>query len=151
MPIWPWKANIRPKACRRHPPRARRAARLRFATTYGSGANGASAAESATGPAPGPAAAVRRREGLVQVDVHRVDAEIAGTHLADDGVEVGAVAIEERAGRVDRVGDRDHVGLEQAAGVGVGDHDRGDVGREMLLDRLEIDRPSARAGMFSTR
>src|SRR3712207_7284910 len=33
------------------------------------------------------AAAVRCVEGLVQVDVHRVDAEIARAHLADDGVE----------------------------------------------------------------
>src|SRR3712207_7949682 len=45
-------------------------------------------------PRTGAAAAMRRREGLVQVDVHGVDAEIARPHLADDGVEVRAVAIE---------------------------------------------------------
>ena len=53
------------------------------------------------------AAAMRRREGLVQVDVHGVDAEIAGPHLADDGVEVGAVAVEIGAGLVHRLGDLD--------------------------------------------
>jgi hypothetical protein len=35
---------------------------------------------------------MRRRERLVQVDVHRIDAEVARPHLADDGVEVRAVA-----------------------------------------------------------
>ena len=75
----------------------------------------------------------------MQVDVHRVDAEVAGADLADDGVEVGAVAIDEAARGVDRVGDRLHLGLEQAAGVGVGDHHRGDVGPEAGLQRGEID------------
>ena len=36
----------------------------------------------------------------MQVDVHGVDAEVAGAHLADDGVEVGAVAVEVGAGLV---------------------------------------------------
>src|SRR3712207_8870547 len=39
------------------------------------------------------ATAMRRRESLVQVDVHGIDAEIARLRLADDGVEVRAVAI----------------------------------------------------------
>ena len=91
-------------------------------------------------PGARAAAAMRRREGLVQVDVHGVDAEIAGPHLADDGVEVGAVGIEVGAGRVHRLGDRHHVALEQPAGVGVGQHDGGDVGRELLLHLLRIDR-----------
>ena len=43
------------------------------------------------------AAAVRGREGLVEVDVHRVDAEVARANLADDRVEIGAVAIDEGA------------------------------------------------------
>ena len=44
----------------------------------------------------GTAAAVRGGEGLVQVDVHGVDAEVAGADPADDGVEVGPVAVEDR-------------------------------------------------------
>ena len=32
-----------------------------------------------------------------------------------------------------------HVALEQAAGVGVREHDRGDVGAELRLQRREID------------
>ena len=62
-----------------------------------------------------------------------------GTHLADDRVEVGAVAIDESAGSMDGVADRLHVGLEQAAGVGIGDHHRRDVGAEAGLQRLQVD------------
>ena len=46
----------------------------------------------------------------MQVDVHRIDAEIARAHAADDGVEVRAVAIEVAAGRMDQVGDLLDVG-----------------------------------------
>ena len=69
----------------------------------------------------------------MQVDVHGVDAEVARLHLADDGVEVGAVGVEERAGRVNGSGDRDDVALEEAAGIGVGEHERGDVLRALLF------------------
>src|SRR5206468_6385933 len=43
-------------------------------------------------PGAWTAAAVWGRERLVQVDMHGVDAEIAGPRLADDGVEIRAVA-----------------------------------------------------------
>ena len=91
------------------------------------------------GAAAGTAAAMGRREGLVQVDVHGVDAEVGGTDPADDGVEVGAVAVEESAGRMDGFGDLDDIALEQPAGVGVGQHDRGDVVAQLRLQRVEID------------
>ena len=71
----------------------------------------------------------------MQVDVHGVDAEIARPRLADDGVEVGAVAVEIRARLMQRRGDLDDLALEQAAGVGVGQHDRGDVGAERRAHR----------------
>ena len=48
-------------------------------------------------------------------------------------------AVEEGAGGVHRLGDGDDVALEQAAGVGVGQHDRRDVGRQALLHLLRID------------
>ena len=54
-----------------------------------------------TGPAPGPAAAVRRRERLVQVDVHDVEAHVAGPARPEDRVEVRAVAVDEPARVVD--------------------------------------------------
>ncbi len=81
----------------------------------------------------GAAAAVRRREGLVQVRVDDVDAHVAGAGDADEGVEVGAVAVEIRAFRVEDVGHARDLGLEHAEGVRNGDHQRGDVfGRPRL-------------------
>ena len=97
--------------------------------TKGTGAIGRELLREDHRAGPGAAAAMGRREGLVEVDVHGVDAEIARLHLADDGVEVGAVGIEIGAGFVHRLGDGDHVALEQPAGVGVGEHDRRDVRR----------------------
>ncbi len=142
MPIWPWKAVRRPKGFSLAAVSGFRFDELRLAVLEadqrqrregreGGGEDDRTGARTA--------AAVRRREGLVQIDVHGVDAEVAGAHLADDGVEVRAVGIEERAGLVDRVGDRDDVALEQAAGVRVGEHQRGDLVREQRLDDLRID------------
>ncbi len=68
----------------------------------------------------------------MQIDVHGVDAEIARTHHAHDGVEIGAVAVEVGARLVHGCGDVDDLGLEQAAGVGVGQHDGGNIGTERL-------------------
>ena len=75
----------------------------------------------------------------MQVDVHRIDAEIARAHPADDRVEIRAVAIDVTARRVHRVRDRLHVALEQAAGVGIGDHHPGDVRPQPRLERLQVD------------
>ncbi len=87
----------------------------------------------------GTAAAMGRREGLVEVDVHGVDAEVARAHDAHDGVEVGAVAVEIGARLVHRLRDVDDLRFEQAARVGVGQHDRRHVGTERSLDRGGID------------
>ena len=89
----------------------------------------------------GAAAAMRGRERLVQVDVHGVDAEVARTRLADDGVEIRAVAIEIGARLVNGVGDADDLALEQSASVGIGQHDRRDVGRERRAHRFDADDP----------
>ena len=62
-----------------------------------------------------------------------------GPHPADDGVEVGPVAVEVGARRVGQPGDLDDVALEQAAGVGVGDHHRRHVGAELGREVGEID------------
>jgi hypothetical protein len=37
----------------------------------------------------------------VQVDVHDVEAHVAGQHLAEDRVQVGAVVVQQAAGLVD--------------------------------------------------
>ena len=73
------------------------------------------------------ASAVWGRESLVQVEVHHVGAEITGTHLADQSVHVGAVHVEQRALGVQQVGDLVDLLLEDAQGVGIGEHERGNV------------------------
>ena len=70
--------------------------------------------------------------------MHRIDAEIAGTDLADDGIEIRAVAIDVTASGMDRIGNRLHVRLEQAAGIGIGDHHTGDIRPQPRLQRFEI-------------
>ena len=75
----------------------------------------------------GSAAAVRRGERLVQVDVHDVDARFAGAHLAEQGVQVGAVHVDEAARFVHDIRDLAELLLEQAERGRVGDHDGGDV------------------------
>lgn len=85
------------------------------------------------------AAAMRRREGLVEVDVHRIDAKVSGADAADDGVEVGTVAIDVGTRRMRGFGNGDHVRLEQAARIGVGDHHRRHVRAQPRLQRREID------------
>src|SRR3546814_20951716 len=70
--------------------------------------------------------------------VHRIDAEVAGAHAADDRVEVRAVAIDIAARGMDRVRNRLHLALEQPAGVRVGDHHPRDVGAEARFQGFEI-------------
>ncbi len=85
------------------------------------------------------AAAVRGGEGLVQIEVHDVDAEVAGAGLADERVHVGAVHVEQRALGVEDVGDLVDVGFEDADGAGVGEHKGGGILVDHALQLCEID------------
>ena len=96
-------------------------------------------------PRARPAAAMGGRESLVQIEMHGVDAKIAGPDLADDGVEIGPVAIEVGADFVHRTGDLQDLVLEQPAGAGIGQHDAGDIFAELALHRREVD-PAAGIG-----
>ena len=89
-------------------------------------------------PRPRTAAAVRRGECLVQIEVHAVDAQIPRPDPPDNGVEVGPIAVDIAAGGVDGIRHVLHVALEQAAGVGIGDHDGGDVVVDPVLERRQI-------------
>ena len=77
------------------------------------------------------AAAVRRREGLVQVEVHHVDAEIARPGDADERVHVGAVHVDHA--RPSRAGCRPPARMfssKTPSVFGIGDHD----GRDVFVD-----------------
>ncbi len=75
----------------------------------------------------------------MQVDVHGVHAQIAGPDLAGDGVEVGAVAVEIGACRMHGIGNLLHFTFKQAAGVGIGQHDRRHIRAELGLQGFGID------------
>ena len=77
------------------------------------------------GPRPSPT--VRGGERLVQVHVHDVEAHVARPDDAQDGVEVGAVVVEQPPDAVDGGGDLGDVLLEESEGVRIGQHDAGDV------------------------
>ena len=85
----------------------------------------------------GAAAAVGDAEGLVQVQVADVGAELAGLGHADQGVEVGAVEVHLAAVVVDQVADLADAGLEHAVGRGVGDHQAGE-GRRAWSTTLDL-------------
>ncbi len=82
----------------------------------------------------GAAAAVRDAEGLVQVQVRDVAAELARLGQPDEGVEVGAVDVDLAAGGVDGVADLADVGVVHTVGGRVGDHDRG----QRVLVQLDL-------------
>ncbi len=78
------------------------------------------------GPTPGPPAAVGDAEGLVEVEVADVGAELAGVDYADLGVEVGTVEVDLAAVGVDDLADLANLFFEDAVGGGIGDHDAGE-------------------------
>jgi hypothetical protein len=90
------------------------------------------------GAGAGAAAAVRGGEGLVEVVVHHVHAEVARLRDADEGVHVRPIHVQQGAGVVDHLGDLDDLRLEPADGARVGEHQRRDVGSERGLERREI-------------
>jgi hypothetical protein len=70
----------------------------------------------------------------VEIDMHRIDAEIARTRFAHDRVKIRPVAIEISPGLMHQSGNFGGILLEQSAGVGIGQHDRGDIRPKPVLD-----------------
>jgi hypothetical protein len=77
---------------------------------------------------------MRRGEGLVQIDMHCIDAEIAWAYFAGNRVEIRAVAIEIGSCVVQGFGDFGDLWLEQPARIRVGQHHRGDIRPKRLAD-----------------
>ena len=88
---------------------------------------------------PRTAAAVRLREGLVQVDVDDVEAHVARPRDAHDRVQVGAVVVERRAGVVHDAGDLLDALVEEAERVRVGEHQAGDVLVRLGAQVVDVD------------
>ena len=82
---------------------------------------------------------MRRGERLVQVEVHDVHAEIAGTRFADERVHVGAVHVEQATLGVKNFGDVVDLVFEYAQRVRVGEHQRGDVVIHLGFEGRDVD------------
>ena len=77
--------------------------RVALARTTGVGWNGSRMLRERHRARAGAAAAVRRGERLVQVELHHVDAHVARARAAQDGVHVRAVAVHQAAPLVDQL------------------------------------------------
>ena len=70
---------------------------------------------------------MRRRERLVQIQVHHVHAEVARPRLAHQRVHVRAVHVQQRALRMQDVRDLVNLALEHADGRRIRQHQRRDI------------------------
>ena len=57
---------------------------------------------------------MRRRKGLVQIHMDDIEIHIAGSHLAENGVQIGTVVIKQAAGIVNLVGNILDMAFENA-------------------------------------
>src|ERR671919_794396 len=113
MPKLPWKPWMRPMESRR-------------SIAHGEGARARSPATVGCG------------EGLVQIQVHDVEAHVARPNDADDRVEVGPVVVKKPADLVYRRGYPYDVALEEAEGVGIREHETCDVLVEHVDQGLDV-------------
>ncbi|VBB40558.1 hypothetical protein TRIP_E300085 [uncultured Spirochaetota bacterium] len=76
---------------------------------------------------PGASPSVGRGKGFMQVEVHNIDAALAGLEDPGEGVHVGPVPVHQAAGLVYHGGYLRDIPLKEAEGVGVGDHYPGHI------------------------
>ncbi len=74
----------------------------------------------------------------MQVHVDDVETHVAGAHLAQDGVQVGAVVIEQAARLVDCCGDLADIAVEHAYGARIGEHDAGGLGADRFAQGGDV-------------
>ena len=86
----------------------------------------------------GATATVRCRERLVQVEVHDVEAEIAEARAAEEGVLVGAVAVEQRAVIVQHRRDLLDLPVEEAKRGWEREHHRRHAVVQRLSEEVEV-------------
>jgi len=81
---------------------------------------------------------VRGRECFVKIEVDDIKAHVAWSGYAKQGVHVGAVHVKEAAVFVDHVGYGNNLFFKQADGVGVGEHQCGNIPVEFFLEVVEV-------------
>ena len=71
--------------------------------------------------------------------MHDVETDVARTDAAEDGVEVGAVAVSQPAGLAHEAADLRSVRVEEPEGVRTGEHDPGQLVVEVQPELVEVD------------
>ena len=87
------------------------------------------------------ASAVRSGEGLVEIEVHYVEAHIARTHGAQQRVHIGSVIVEEASAAVYKFCNLRYFALEESERVRIGHHNAGYFRSEEWFEGLYIDQP----------
>ncbi len=113
---------------------------------HGCGEEGSQLLFAADGTAARTAAAVRRAEGLVQVEMNYVEAHVSGTHHSHNRVEVCAVVIAQTARLVHYFGDFQNIFVKQAQSVGVCKHKSRRVVADKRFQSLNVHSALAVAG-----
>ena len=75
----------------------------------------------------------------MQVHVDDVEPHVTRPHLAQNGIEVGAVVVQQATGLMHDVGNLLDAPFEHAEGAGIGQHDAGGLRSHRRLQRLDID------------
>ena len=75
----------------------------------------------------------------MQVHVDDVKTHIAGTHLAEDGIQIGAIVVQQTTCLVDEGGNFLDLALEHTQRGRVGQHNAGGLRSNSLSQRLHID------------
>ena len=88
--------------------------------------------------AAGTTTAMRRREGLMEVDVHHVEAHITRTTGTEHGVQVRAVVVHQTATVVDEFRNLRDARLEEAESIGIGHHHGGNLISLLSDDALQV-------------
>ena len=89
-------------------------------------------------PGAGTAAAVGRAEGLVQIDVNHVKADVARLDLTHDGVQIGAVIVHQGIVGMGNIADLLDMRIEQPQGIGAGHHYCRHLVGHGLFEQLDI-------------
>ncbi len=87
----------------------------------------------------GASTPMRRGEGLMQVVMQHVEAQVAWPHHSQQRVHVRSVAVYQPATTMHHLDHRLDLLFEQAEGIGIGEHEAGDGIVALGAQRLDID------------
>ena len=104
-PKWPWKAFIRPIVSGGRDEAEERRCVIGLRLNDANQRRGEEVRQvrgHADGAAARAAATMRHREGLVQIEMHQIEAQLGRANDSQEGIEVGAIAVHQSTAVVDQ-------------------------------------------------